>query len=157
MSGKKSSQENEDVVVLSTSEDLRRIATIGDRGELRLLLHEEVIEPILREYVRGRAIVTKRIETTDDTLRLDVQQQHPNVERVLIDREIDSTPAPYWDGDTYVVPVVQEEIVVTRRLVLREEVRIKVDSTSEAVEIPTSVRREVVEVVEVEDIARDQA
>ena len=121
MSGKKSSQENEDVVVLSTSEDLRRIATIGDRGELRLLLHEEVIEPILREYVRGRAIVTKRIETTDDTLRLDVQQQHPNVERVLIDREIDSTPAPYWDGDTYVVPVVQEEIVVTRRLVLREE------------------------------------
>lgn len=157
MSGKKSSQENEDVIVLSTSEDLRRIATIGDRGELRLLLHEEVIEPILREYVRGRAIVTKRIETTDDTLRLDVQQQHPNVERVLIDREIDSTPAPYWDGDTYVVPVVQEEIVVTRRLVLREEVRIKVDSTSEAVEIPTSVRREVVEVVEVEDIARDQA
>lgn len=165
MSGHTHKTEKEEVVLstaadaspISTSEDLLRIATLGERGELRLLLHEEVLEPVLREYVRGRALVTKRIETLEDTLKLDVKQQHPIVERVTIDREIESTPAPYWDGDTYVVPVVQEEIVVTRRLVLREEVRIRVESASEVFEVPTSIRREVVDVVEVEDGTRDQA
>lgn len=165
MSGHTHKTEKEEVVLstaadaspISTSEDLLRIATLGERGELRLLLHEEVLEPVLREYVRGRALVTKRVETLEDTLTLDVKQQHPIVERVTIDREIESTSAPYWDGDTYVVPVVQEEIVVTRRLVLREEVRIRVESASEVFEVPTSIRREVVDVVEVEDGTSDQA
>jgi stress response protein YsnF len=34
-------------------------------------------------------------------------------------------PAPYEDGDTLVVPVVEEVLVVEKRLRVREEIRIR--------------------------------
>lgn len=130
------------------SDVLKQLTHTNENGRIRLLLHEEVLEPSIREYIHGRALVRKRIETVDDTLTFELRQQHPVVERIRIDREIESTPAPYWDGSTYVVPVVEEEIVVSRRLILREEVRVMVDSASEQHQMPTTIRREIIDVVE---------
>jgi uncharacterized protein (TIGR02271 family) len=46
------------------------------------------------------------------------------VERVSIDRVVDQAPPPRQEGDTLVLPVLEEVVVVERRLVLKEEVRI---------------------------------
>ena len=47
------------------------------------------------------------------------------MERVPIGRVIDAVPPVREEGDTTVLPVVVEEVVVQRRLVLKEEIRIR--------------------------------
>jgi stress response protein YsnF len=53
------------------------------------------------------------------------------VERVPIGRTIEVVPTISQEGDTTIIPVVEEIVVVERRLVLKEEVRIRRVSTKE--------------------------
>jgi len=46
------------------------------------------------------------------------------VERVQVNRLVDAAPQSRQDGDTTIIPVVEEVITVQKRLLLREEVRI---------------------------------
>jgi stress response protein YsnF len=46
------------------------------------------------------------------------------VERVVIDRPIDTVPDVRTEGDVMIYPVVDEVLVVTKQLILREEIRI---------------------------------
>lgn len=111
-------------------------------------IHEEVFEPIVHEMVRGRVVVRRRIETIETQVPVDVRREHATVERRSMNRPIETAPAPYWDGHTLVVPVIEEEIVVQRRLILREELRVTIESETIHDEIPTTTRREVVDVTE---------
>ena len=47
------------------------------------------------------------------------------VERVAIGRVVDAMPEVRQEGDVTILPVVEEEVVVMRRLVLKEEVHIR--------------------------------
>jgi uncharacterized protein (TIGR02271 family) len=47
------------------------------------------------------------------------------VERIAIDREIDTAPEIRNDGDTMIIPIVEERLVVEKRLFLREEVHVR--------------------------------
>jgi stress response protein YsnF len=47
-----------------------------------------------------------------------------DVQRVRVDRPIDHVPPVRVEGDTTIVPVVEEVLVVEKRLILREEVRL---------------------------------
>ena len=47
-----------------------------------------------------------------------------SVERVPINREVAEPPPVRQEGDTTIVPILEEVLVVEKRLVLREEVRI---------------------------------
>ena len=53
------------------------------------------------------------------------------IERVPIGRTIEVVPSISQEGDTTIIPVVEEIVVVERRLVLKEEVRIRRVSTKE--------------------------
>jgi uncharacterized protein (TIGR02271 family) len=37
----------------------------------------------------------------------------------------DAPVSPYTEGDTMVIPIIEERVIVTKRLVLVEEVRVK--------------------------------
>lgn len=47
-----------------------------------------------------------------------------DVQRVAINQVVESVPDTRIEGDTTIIPVVEEILVVEKRLVLREEVRI---------------------------------
>jgi uncharacterized protein (TIGR02271 family) len=51
--------------------------------------------------------------------------------RVPVGRPVDAIPPVRQEGETTILPVVEEIIVVERRLILREEVRIKRRHVSE--------------------------
>ncbi len=48
-----------------------------------------------------------------------------HVERVAINRVVDTAPAVRQEGDTLIIPVLREETVVTTRLVLVEELHVR--------------------------------
>src|SRR4051812_35716753 len=68
----------------------------------------------VQKHVQRR---TKRVEST--VLHDDVE-----VRRVAVNREIKTVPRIRREGEIIIVPVVEEEIVVTKRLVLKEELHI---------------------------------
>ncbi len=72
----------------------------------------------------ARLRVTRRIESEEQVIDEAVQQGEVDVVRVPINRLIDKSPEIRQEGDTTVIPVVGEVLVVEKRLVLQEEVRI---------------------------------
>ncbi len=72
---------------------------------------------------------TVRVETTTRTRdhHIDELLSHTlvQVERVPIRRAVAAVPPVREEGDTTILPVVEEVIIVERRLILKEEVRIR--------------------------------
>ena len=72
--------------------------------------------------VRIHKIVAEQPFQIDETLTHDeLQVSHVPVDRIVA---LDQAPATRYEGDTLVVPVLEEVLVVERRLRIKEEVRI---------------------------------
>lgn len=92
------------------------------------LLEERLrVDRTLRETGRVRVSVTTAVDAR--SVQQPVRSRTVEVERVAIDREVSERPAVREEGDTLVVPVLEEILVVERRLMLREEVRIRLRVT----------------------------
>jgi len=115
---------------------------------------EQVI-PVVAErvVVRKEAIPTggvqvrKHVDSHVEHVDIPVIRETVDVRRVLIDRVVDVIPPTREEGDLIIIPVVEEELIVTKRLVLKEEVHLRrVRTESRAVEDVT-LRSESAEVV----------
>jgi stress response protein YsnF len=74
-----------------------------------------------------------------------LSRERVEVERIAIGREIEAIPPRRQEGDTTIVPVVEEVVVVRRTLVLKEELHIRhVRSTEQHRENVTLRRQEAV-------------
>jgi uncharacterized protein (TIGR02271 family) len=119
-------------------------------GERRTVATEAI--PLLEERVsvERRAVETGRVRVAVSTateaalVRETLRGERVEVERVPVGREVAEAPAvrEEEDGAVLVVPVVEEILVVERRLVLREEVRLRRVATAETVEQAIPLRRQ---------------
>src|SRR5581483_1243913 len=84
-------------------------------------------ELVAHKEMRHIGDVEIRTEVEDTPGRLEVQalQEELEVEHVPVGRVVAQRVAPYQDGEVLLVPVYEEQLVVSKRLVLREELRIK--------------------------------
>lgn len=64
--------------------------------------------------------VSEREEVVDEPLRL----EEAHIERTPVHRYLEEPASVRQEGDTLVVPVMEEVLVVEKRLLLKEEVRI---------------------------------
>ena len=120
----------------------------SEAERLTIQRHEETLEPVVREVERGSVRIHKRVENVPSELTVEAAHDEVVVERVPVDRQVDAAPEPWQDGETLVIPVVEEVLVVEKRLVVREEVRITRRRVTAAVPVTETVRREVIEVEE---------
>lgn len=116
----------------------------GDR--IVIPTHEEVLVPSTREVEIGTVRVHKRVETFPYETLVDVMHDDVSVERVPMGHPITAVPAPRHEGNTLVIPVVEEEVIIEKRLVLREEIRVTRRQVTEQVPVRDTLRREVVEI-----------
>ena len=103
---------------------------------------EEALSVETRAVQTGRVTIETVTEAFDDIARAELGASDVEVTRVAVDREIDSMPEVRVEGDVTVVPVVEEVLVVTKRLVLREELHITRRRSSTTVEVPVTLRRQ---------------
>ena len=99
-----------------------------------------------REVETGRVRVSTRMLEHTGLARADLYQEDVKVEHVPIGREVDAAPPIREEGDTIIIPIVEEIMVVEKRLVLREEVRITRTRSVEAFEQPVQLRTMVADV-----------
>ena len=120
------------------------LETVGDH--LVVPVREEVLVPTTRPIELGEVRVHKRVETVPYETLVGITRDDVEVERVALNRAIDAVPGPRQEGNTLVIPVVEEVLVTEKRLVLREEIRVTRRQVSEQVRVAETLRREVVEI-----------
>lgn len=107
---------------------------------------EETASVTSRKVVTGRVRIATRTESVDQILPAHLSSMDVEVVRVPMDRKIETTPEIRTEGDLTIIPVVEERLVVTRELYLREEVHVRRIGRTETVEIPTTTRRQTVQI-----------
>ncbi len=102
---------------------------------------EESLEAGVHRFVTGTVKVKTHVVTESKTVNVPLMNEHVEVQRVRVDRAVDAHIAPYQDGDTLVIPVIEEVLVVEKRLVVREEIRITTRQTQSESSATVELRR----------------
>jgi uncharacterized protein (TIGR02271 family) len=114
-----------------------------DEEELRVQRSEEELAAGTREREAGQLKVRKRVRTDRERIEVPTRHEEVSVERVPASGE--ATEAQIGE-DEVVVPVTEEEVVVGKRPVVKEEVRIRKDVVEDTEVVEEDVRREEIEV-----------
>jgi len=105
-------------------------------------LVEETATVGKRQVVTGRVRVQTVTDTIEEVAQANVQRETVEVTRVPVDRIVESAPEIRTEGDVTILPVVEEVLVVEKRLLLKEELHIRRRVETETVEVPVTLRKQ---------------
>lgn len=103
---------------------------------------EETASVTTRKVVTGRVRIETRTEEVTQSLAAELLSSEVEVTRVPVGRTIDAVPDISETGDLTIIPVVEERLVVTRELYLREEIHIRRVERRETLDVPVTTRRQ---------------
>ena len=120
---------------------------------------EEKLTVTKQDVETARVRVSLKTETLQDVVRETLRGHRVEVERIPIGREVDHVLESRVEDGVVIIPVVEEILVVEKRLVLKEEVRLRYVNTTEAVEYPLTRRSQsaVIERVEAGEADRTRS
>jgi uncharacterized protein (TIGR02271 family) len=116
---------------------------LEDEDELRVQRSEEELLAGTRERVAGSVNVRKRVRTDRERLEVPTRREEVSVERVPASGEASEAQI---GADEVSVPVVEDEVVVQKKPVVKEEIRIRKDVVHERQIVEEDVRREEVDI-----------
>jgi uncharacterized protein (TIGR02271 family) len=116
---------------------------LADEDELRVQRTEEELAAGTREREAGQLKVRKRVRTDRESIEVPTRHEEVTVERVPVEGE--ASEAEIGD-DEVVVPVTEEEVVVDKRAVAKEEIRIRKDVVEDTEVVEEDVRREEIDI-----------
>ena len=113
----------------------------GPDDKIVPLLQEEVqIEK--RQVATGKVRIRTIVDSVDEIAAATLSEEEVHVTRVPVGRVVTEVPAVRTENGVTIVPVLEEVLVVEKQLVLREELHIRRDVTTETVEMPVTLRRQ---------------
>jgi uncharacterized protein (TIGR02271 family) len=105
------------------------------------IITEDIV--VSKDWVeKGRVRVTKRALTEEQPIHEMLREEHVHVERVPVNRPVDTAPDVRYEGDTMIVSLVEEVVVVEKRLVVKEELHITKRQTEREYTDTVTVRRD---------------
>ncbi len=107
---------------------------------------QETVRVEKREFESGKVVVHKTVMERDEAVEVLLRQQDLSVERVPIGRVVQEAPQTRQEGDTLIVPILEEVLVVEKRLVLKEELHIRKQSSERMEQQTVRLRSEQVEI-----------
>jgi uncharacterized protein (TIGR02271 family) len=93
---------------------------------------EQTVVPVVDEQLvvhkralpTGRVRVHKTVDERKETVDLPLAKERADIRRVVIDEDVSDIPPIRREGDTTIIPVVEEVLVVQKKLRLKEEIHI---------------------------------
>ena len=116
---------------------------LADEDELRVQRSEEELRAGTREREAGSMKVRKRVRTDRERIEVPTKHEEVSVERVPVSGE--ATEAQIGE-DEVSVPVTEEEVVVGKQAVAKEEIRLRKDVVEDTEVVEEDVRREEIDV-----------
>jgi uncharacterized protein (TIGR02271 family) len=92
----------------------------------------DLVVPVLKEELEvhkerrrtGTVRVSKTVHEVEEAVNESLASETVDVQRVPLDQIVDSPPQIRTEGDVTIIPVVKEELIVTKQLRLVEELRV---------------------------------
>src|SRR3712207_6427180 len=126
---------------------------LDDEDELRVQRSEEELRAGTREREAGALNVRKRVRTDREQVSVPKRHEEVSVERVPVEGR-EASEAEIGE-DEVVMPVTEEEVVVEKRPVVKEEIRVRKDTVQDEQVVEEDVRREEVEIEDQTERRRD--
>jgi uncharacterized protein (TIGR02271 family) len=122
-----------------------------DNASPKIPLTAEELRVEKRSVVTGRVRVKTVVDSFEQIVKESLKTERLETTRVEIGNEIDSIPSVRTEGNTTVIPVVEEVLIVEKRLFLTEEIHIRRVISNDPVEASVTLRKQRA-VVERDDI-----
>jgi uncharacterized protein (TIGR02271 family) len=118
---------------------MNRISDLNQQPEFEqertdnLKTGEAAVIPVIEEQWQvgkkivetGRVVVSKKVHEEEVTVDVPIMHEEHDIERVTVNQYVDTAPpAVRYEGETMIIPVLREEVVVEKRILLVEELRI---------------------------------
>lgn len=118
---------------------------------------EKFVIPVIQEEAfldkrvveTGKVRISKRISEREETIDEPLFREEVSVERIPVNKYVDQMPQVRHEGDVMIIPVVQEQLVMQKRLVLVEELRVRKQVIETHQPQSVTLRREDVEVTRI--------
>ena len=107
------------------SSDASRSDVERPDDETKLQVFAEELSVAKETLETGRVRVSTHTHEQEAVVDEDLARERVEIETIPINLRIDAVPEVRQEGDTTIIPVVEEQLVVERRLMLKEEVRIR--------------------------------
>jgi uncharacterized protein (TIGR02271 family) len=105
-------------------------------------LAEERVSVTKREVETGRLRIQVSVEERQDMVPVELSHDEVEVERVAVNKAVSHLPSVRLEGSTTIIPVVEEVVVVEKRLILVEEIHVRRKSVAETRQLPITLRSE---------------
>jgi uncharacterized protein (TIGR02271 family) len=99
--------------------------------DLHIPLHVEEVSVSRGEIKKANVQIALNTRTREQLIDEELTHVRVEIERFSIDQTVEAVPPIRQEGDITIIPVVEEVVIVERRLVLKEEVRVRRVSTKE--------------------------
>jgi uncharacterized protein (TIGR02271 family) len=121
----------------SATTDLSRVA---DERTIELREEDLVAHKELRDV--GEVVIRTQVDEVPGRLEVDALREEVEIEREAVGEFVNERGQPWEEDDVLVVPVYEEQLVVSKRLVLKERIRIRRIRTSDRRLFEDTLRRE---------------
>lgn len=96
-----------------------------DKDQVVVPLHAEEVSVAKRRVVTGQVKVGTVTKESEQLVEELLEHEHVEIERIAIGRQVDKAPSVRQEGDTLIIPILEEIVIVERRLLLKEEVHVR--------------------------------
>ena len=90
----------------------------------------------------GRVQVQTLTDEVQEIVEQSLTRDDVQIDRVPINQEISSPPETRTENGVLIVPIVEEILVIEKRLMLKEELHIRRETVTENTEIPVTLRKQ---------------
>lgn len=118
-------------------------------------VHAEDVDISKRLVERGRVRIESSVEDVPFSRDVEYGQDVVDVKHVPIDEEFDEIPQTRQEGNTIIIPVVEEVVVISKRYRLVEEVHVTRRRETQTEHVETTVKRQSVSVEIEGDVAEE--
>lgn len=155
-----------DIVVVRDDGSYHLSTRVSELDRLETDHDEAVVIPVVAEELnlnkrqvdKAKVRVTKVVEEREETVEEPLMEERVEIERVPINQPINGPAEVRYEGDTMIVPLVREVLVVQKQLMVTEEVRITKKRLSVQDRRHVTLRHEDVKVERIDvDAAETQA
>ena len=88
---------------------------------------QETLDVQKRRVLKGGYRIKKTVDQREEVVDEPLSREEVSIERVALNQIVSNASPPQvrYEGDTMIVPVLEEVFVVEKRLLLKEEIRVR--------------------------------
>ncbi len=126
-------------IIMANKEDKKKPVSLNVFEE-QALVDKKIVE-------KGKVRIIKKVSTVEEKLKVELKAEEIKVERVSVNKYVDSPPPVRYEGNTTIVSVVKEVAIIEKKILLVEEIHItkKVSNKEEEKIVPLRKEEVVVE------------